>query len=1195
MKWTKEQREAIEYSGKNILLAAAAGSGKTAVLVQRIIELICREENPVNINELLVLTFTDAAAREMREKISTAIEKALAENPQNAHLQKQRLLIHSANISTIHSFCLQIIKNNIHMADLPVRFSLVSETENKMLLDEALSSVLERFYGKIEKDKSMADLVMGYGGIKNDSLLRETVLSLLSFCKSMPYPAKWLNAAVREFYKAGRDRTIQGTAWQNWLGQKTGQLFDEICGIYAEIQEETEKNLDDKHSYNAFFAEEKARAERIACSEQNYNYASVRASVLAFDFERLPQGMRNADPLTVAAQNKIKALRQLAKDSMADIWEMHKIPEEEMLDRIEKTYPVLRTLKNIVLICDRSYTKLKREKNFLDFSDLEHEALKLLAGKDGTPTETARALQKKYKEILIDEYQDTNHIQDTIFKVVSKQNSNIFMVGDLKQSIYTFRNAVPALFADKYQSYDNDLDEGHLIRLFKNFRSRKAVVDVANFIFSMVMSREIGDVEYTEDEYLIRGAEYPDGTDTDVFVPEFHFACSNGEVPEGEELLSGRELEARIAAKRIREMMDSGTLVFDKNKGIMRKIEYRDIVVLMRNTSVAAPIFEQTFEEFGIPVYTEVGRSYLDAREVQTVLSFLKIVDNPRQDIPLIAVMRSPIWGFSPEELAEMRASKRDGCFFDAVEYAAENGSKKAAGFFNELLKLRKKSQDTSVENIIWHIYYEYGYYAYSGAQSRGVERQANLRLLFERAAEFEHTGMRGLFGFMMYIENIRSQGDDLTPSKILGDGDDVVRIMTIHKSKGLEFPVVILSDTAHSFNTRDLSNNIIWNTNMGLAADFVDTKLRVRYPSLPRDIVAAQAKSELISEEMRLLYVALTRAREKLIVTSTFRSTKSGPALPLYQKSGQAKSAYVRRKLCFADWIMAAVLRHKDARNLREFFDFEDIITPVDTGFEIKTVVYKNQNEIDLQHQKEDVFANESREIEETFANEIGEKLMYKYERKYLGKIPVKLSVSEVKRMQAEEENHTPQIDELKISSFRPLEKLSGAERGTIVHFVMQMADPKTINSPEDVDALLEKLQAEGTLTKTQADAVDAKKIADFFESDIGKRLKKAKRLEREFSFYTTASVSEVYNSAEQGEVLLQGIMDCFFEEEGGRVVLLDFKTDRAKSAEEAKDLSKKYSVQMKYYKKALAEILERRVDECWLCFLDCGEFVEV
>ncbi|MBQ2931434.1 MAG: helicase-exonuclease AddAB subunit AddA [Clostridia bacterium] len=1195
MKWTKEQREAIEYSGKNILLAAAAGSGKTAVLVQRIIELICREENPVNINELLVLTFTDAAAREMREKISAAIEKALAENPQNAHLQKQRLLIHSANISTIHSFCLQIIKNNIHITDLPVRFSLVSETENKMLLDEALSSVLERFYGKIEKDKSMADLVMGYGGIKNDSLLRETVLSLLSFCKSMPYPAKWLNAAVREFYKAGRDRTIQGTAWQNWLGQKTGQLFDEICGIYAEIQEETEKNLGDKHSYNAFFAEEKARAERIACSEQNYNYASVRASVLAFDFERLPQGMRNADPLTVAAQNKIKALRQLAKDSMADIWEMHKIPEEEMLDRIEKTYPVLRTLKNIVLICDRSYTKLKREKNFLDFSDLEHEALKLLAGKDGTPTETARALQKKYKEILIDEYQDTNHIQDTIFKVVSKQNSNIFMVGDLKQSIYTFRNAVPALFADKYQSYDNDLDEGHLIRLFKNFRSRKAVVDVANFIFSMVMSREIGDVEYTEDEYLIRGAEYPDGTDTDVFVPEFHFACSNGEVPEGEELLSGRELEARIAAKRIREMMDSGTLVFDKNKGIMRKIEYRDIVVLMRNTSVAAPIFEQTFEEFGIPVYTEVGRSYLDAREVQTVLSFLKIVDNPRQDIPLIAVMRSPIWGFSPEELAEMRASKRDGCFFDAVEYAAENGSKKAAGFLNELLKLRKKSQDTSVENIIWHIYYEYGYYAYSGAQSRGVERQANLRLLFERAAEFEHTGMRGLFGFMMYIENIRSQGDDLTPSKILGDGDDVVRIMTIHKSKGLEFPVVILSDTAHSFNTRDLSNNIIWNTNMGLAADFVDTKLRVRYPSLPRDIVAAQAKSELISEEMRLLYVALTRAREKLIVTSTFRSTKSGPALPLYQKSGQAKSAYVRRKLCFADWIMAAVLRHKDARNLREFFDFEDIITPVDTGFEIKTVVYKNQNEIDLQHQKEDVFANESREIEETFANEIGEKLMYEYERKYLGKIPVKLSVSEVKRMQAEEEDHTPQIDELKISSFRPLEKLSGAERGTIVHFVMQMADPKTINSPEDVDALLEKLQAEGTLTKTQADAVDAKKIADFFESDIGKRLKKAKRLEREFSFYTTASVSEVYNSAEQGEVLLQGTMDCFFEEEGGRVVLLDFKTDRAKSAEEAKDLSKKYSVQMKYYKKALAEILERRVDECWLCFLDCGEFVEV
>ncbi len=412
MKWTKEQREAIEYSGKNILLAAAAGSGKTAVLVQRIIELICREENPANINELLVLTFTDAAAREMREKISVAIEKALAENPQNAHLQKQRLLIHSANISTIHSFCLQIIKNNIHMTDLPVRFSLISETENKMLLDEALSSVLERFYGRIEKDKSIADLVMGYGGIKNDSALRETVLSLLSFCKSMPYPAKWLNEAVREFCKVGKNRTIQGTAWQEWLSQKTRQLFDEICEIYAEIQKETEKNLDENHSYSAFFAEEKARAESLAGRLQDYNYASVRASVSAFDFERLPQGVRNADPGTLAAQNKIKALRQLAKDNVADIWEMHKITEQEMIERIEKTYPVLRTLKNIVLICDRNYTKLKREKNFLDFSDLEHQALRLLAGKDGKSTETARTLQKNTKKYLL-----TNIRIQTIFRI----------------------------------------------------------------------------------------------------------------------------------------------------------------------------------------------------------------------------------------------------------------------------------------------------------------------------------------------------------------------------------------------------------------------------------------------------------------------------------------------------------------------------------------------------------------------------------------------------------------------------------------------------------------------------------------------------------------------------------------------------------------------------------------------------------
>lgn len=1196
MKWTAEQQEAISYSGENILLAAAAGSGKTAVLVQRIIELISRTENPVNIDELLVLTFTDAAAREMREKISDAIEKTLRESPDDRHLQKQRLLMHSASISTIHSFCLNLLKNNIHMTDLPVNFSLISETENKMLLENTLDSVLNRFYGKIERDPSIAALVMGYGGIKNDASLRETVLGLFNFSKSMAYPAKWLNAAVAEYRRAIEDKSVANTVWQNELRKKTEQTMFYIADIYRDINREIELRLDSKHSYAPFFAEEAAALRRVFDHMDMDSYSSVRDALNSFEFERMAAGTRKAEGAVLAAQEKIKALRSLAKAVMDDLWELYKIPESDMLDRIEALYPILRTLKNIVLITDRSYTKRKREKNFLDFSDLEHEALKLLDKKDGEESPVSAALRQKYSEILIDEYQDTNHIQDTIFKKSSRESRNIFMVGDLKQSIYTFRNAVPKLFSDKYTDYGREGGGGHLIRLFKNFRSRTQVVDSVNFIFSRIMDLSVGDVDYTEDEYLIHGAEYyPIPEEDGDFTPEFHFACSNAEVEEGEIPLDRHELEAAIAAGRIRQMIDSKTLVFDKALQRMRPVEYRDIVVLMRNTKAAAPVFEQVFEESSIPVYTEVGKSYLSSPEVQTVLSFLQIADNPRQDIPLIAVMRSPIWGFSPEELGEMRSRMHSGCFLDAVQLAAEDGNEKAKGFLDSLEDFRRHAEVESVERLVWRIYYEYGYYAYSGARSHGVMRQANLRLLFERAAEFEHTGLCGLFNFMNYIEMIKSQGDDLTPAKTLSDGDNVVRIMTIHKSKGLEFPVVILADTGHEFNMMDLNSNIIWNTEGGIAADYVDTKLRVRYPALPRSIVSIKAKAELVSEEMRLLYVALTRAREKLIVTATYKQTKSGPSLPLYGGDGRAKAAYIQSRRCFKDWIMAAILTHPDAENLREEFGFSGCIDVADSDFSLKTYIYKSQAEIpavELMAADEEACGDIAFDIA---ADEIKKRIEYEYPGAYLGKIPVKLSVSEVKRMQAEEDEYTPALPQLKVASEATFERITGAERGTVVHFVMQQANPCGISSVADVEELIAKMVQRNVISEGQAKAVDANGIFAFFDSSLGRRMKSAKRLEREFSFYTTASIDEIYQNGQEGEILLQGTMDCFFEEEDGRLVLIDFKTDRARDKADVGRLAQKYNVQMKYYKKALKEIMQREVDECYLYFLDAGEMVEM
>ena len=1189
MQWTKEQRQAIEYGGKNILLAAAAGSGKTAVLVQRIIELICREEDPYNINELLVLTYTDAAAREMREKISRAVEKALRENPKSQHLQKQKVLMHSANISTVHSFCLCILKSNIHLTDIPVNFTLVSETENLIMLEEALDRVLERFYGRIKTDPSIENLVMGFGGTKNDKQLREMVLSLYNFSRSMAHPAKWLNGAVREYKTVAETKSINGTYWSNWLDETVSEYAAELQEIYEEINETAREKLTPDHPYTAFFIDELASLGRVFDHMAGGDYSVVRDALFSFGFAHMPSGKRGAEGEMLFAQEKIKGLRRLAKDIMDNLWELYKLTEEEMVERLTMVYPVLRTLKNIVLVTMGSHKKAKREKNYLDFSDLEHEAFRLLENKNGEKTDAAKELAEKFREILVDEYQDTNHIQDSIFRAVSRDNSNIFMVGDLKQSIYAFRNAVPKLFSDKYESYGKDDGEGHLIRLFKNFRSRSQVVDAANYIFDCTMSRQVGNVDYREDEYLIQGASYPELPDEKDYTAEFHFICSNSDE---NVVMSAREMEATVAAKRILEIVQGGMPVFDKEKGVMRPAEYRDIVVLMRNTKTPAPIFQEVFESYNIPTYADVGQQYLASREVETVLSFLQIIDNPRQDIPLIAVMRSPLWNFTPEELAKIRTCRRKCCFFDAVLESAKSGDEKTAEFVKTLEDLRDRAESQSVCGLIWSIFYEFGYYSYAGAQKNGASRQANLRLLYERATEFENTGICGLFGFINYIQEIILSGGDLAPAKTLSEGDNVVRIMTIHKSKGLEFPVVILADTAHNFNVNDLSKPILWHADAGIGAEYTDTKRRIRYSSISKDIVAAKAKSEQFSEEMRLLYVALTRAREKLIVTMPFKKSKSGPDMPKYDKDGRALTAQIRTKHNYRDWMMAALFAHPGAGELRDYFGFSFLDTKA-ADFPVSIKIYESQD-VEL------LDVDEAEAVEQTEKACTFEKgsaaavLDYSYPDAYLGKTPIKLSVSEVKRMQTEEEYVRP-IESLETHDIRTLDSITPSQRGTIIHFVLQGIDPHEAGSVEDVTEYVNRLVSEGVLTSAQADAVDTEKIYGFFASDLGRRMQNAVRLEREFNFYTTATLDEIYQNGQKGNILLQGTMDCFFVENDGRVVLIDFKTDRCKTPDDAPRLAERYRVQMKYYKKALAEIMEREVDECYLYFLDAGQAVKI
>ncbi len=1196
MDWTPQQREAIEYKGENVLLAAAAGSGKTAVLVERLIELI--ESGEVSVNELLVLTFTDAAAGEMREKIKKAIGKALAKNPDNQHMQKQKLLIHSASISTVHSFCLNLLKSNIHLTDLPVDFSLISELENKIMFKEALDEVQERFYKNIDKDSSFANLAVGYGGIKNDSGLREFVTRLHNFSRSMAYPSQWLNYAVRAYRETAKTGRLQGEWWRTQLKDLVEKSQKELFDVYAQIEELLRNTLDATHPYHRVIGDDVADIKRVFEHIDSEDYTSVRSGVYSMSFGTL-RGRNKPEPDLTRAQNRIKHLRELATGIFGDLKECFALDETTVVDRIRASYPALRTLKNIVLMTDRCYRAKKREKSLLDFNDLEHEALKLLVSPVSEATEVALRLREKYKAILVDEYQDTNNIQDLIFKTVSRDNKNIFMVGDLKQSIYKFRNAVPKLFSEKYSLYGQADESGHLIRLFKNFRSRQGVVNTVNALFSCVMSPEVGDIDYTPEEYLVKGAGYPDVADEKVYDTEFHLICADFEDSElsSEQKKEERSaLEARVAADRIKKMVDEGVPVFDKETGSLRPMEYRDIVVLMRKTKGVAPIFEQVFEESGIPVYSDVGHKYLESLEIQTVLSFLQIVDNPRQDIPLIAVMRSPMWGFSADELAEMRSEKKYGCFFDVVAAAAKRGNEKAQSFLAELSLLRKNAEYMGVDDLIHQVLFEYGYMAYVGSLDHGAERQANLRVLLERATEFERTNMSGLFSFMNYIDTMIAEEKDMTPAKTFGEGENVVKIMSIHKSKGLEFPVVILVNTANEFNLKDASRSIVWDEQGGIGLDYVELDRRIKYTSLPKTLVGLVLKKAFISEEMRLLYVALTRAREKLIVTSVMKSSEKKWKKLVWNKKGIVPSTLVRNLHTYKEWLLGAFLQHPKAVSLRQIADISEEYVDRSVDYGLDVYYYESPEKVPEISKPAQTERDFSDDCPRGLSEGVDERLEFRYSDAVRGDLPVKLSVSEVKRMQNEDEMvFTQVIRPLRTDDMAEMGVLTGAEKGTIVHFVMQMLDPKECDGPSDVAKKVFELVTEEIISPKQAKAVDCERIARFFESPVGQRMKKAVRCETEFSFYSAETAEELLKNGVDDEVLLQGTIDCFFVEEDGTVVLLDYKTDRAKTRDDAVRVAERYKVQLKYYKRALSKILDRAVDECYLYFMDCGEIVSV
>ena len=1247
-KWTDEQLLAIETRGKNLLVAAAAGSGKTAVLVERIIKIITDDNNPVDIDKLLVVTFTNAAASEMRERIGDAISKKLEEMPDSKMLQRQLALLNKSNITTIHSFCLDIIKNNFHLIDLDPGFRIGDETECTLIKQDVLIELFEDKYDK--EDEGFLNLIEAYCANRDDERLREIVLKLYNFSMSGPWPSVWLREKAQEFNinsldeleKASWYKVLKESLYLDLNNAKNG--LDEAIKICEEDSDLAPYLLTLKPELNGI---------ENAINSLNLNleqiYKAIKDIEFAYRIKTVKKGL--GDELD---KKKVKSLRDDVKKKINQIkGGVFSVSLDETLNGIKNMYPIIKSLTELVIEFSDRYVKKKMERVILDFNDLEHLCLKILTCNDENgevyASSVAQKFREKFEEVLVDEYQDSNNVQETIISMVSRKdldNPNVFMVGDVKQSIYRFRQAKPELFLEKYNSYsEEDNKKNRKIMLYKNFRSREEVIKGVNFIFKSLMSKTVGELDYTDKEALNLGASYDEINKDNVYFQdnefidldkievsgalELHILDKSSDFEDGkneindeddkendnEEDLSAVAIEARIIAKRIKELINPSDgkcfMVFDKNLNRYRKITYKDIVILLRSTKNWADTIVEELSFGGIPVYADINTGYFQTIEIRTIMSLLHIIDNPMQDIYTIASMRSPIFAFTSEELADIRILNRDNYFYLNVKDIAEDVyderinkslKDKCVYFIEKIGSWREKSLYMPIDEFLWYLYSDTSYYGYVGAMVNGIQRQANLRILFQRAKQYEQTSFKGLFNFINFINKLRKSSGDLGTAKILGENEDVVRIMSIHKSKGLEFPVVFLSGCGKQFNLRDINDSLLFHEELGIGADCIDIKKRIRYTTLQKYAIKKKFELETLSEEMRILYVALTRAKEKLIITGS--SSNLQKDIDACYKAGvkgfnKVIPSELLKQKSYLKWIMTALIKHKDGDILRqgknEFVEISDDLSSWKINFHKKSDFGTENVEDSIEKKNISILSlNYSNfEVDE----EIRKRLEFRYKYRDVCSVPSNISVSDIKK--AEEEIFEPQAENLfseeknrKKPKFIMEEKgLSKAEKGTAMHFVMQKLDLNKVNLLNEIKEQIKNMFEKGLITKDEEESINIFKIQKFFKSNLGQRLLKAykenKQVFRELPFITEIPVKRIEKDLidkifNNEKLRLQGIIDCFFEEDDG-IVLLDYKTDYVENGKE-KEILDKYKVQIDLYTETLERVIGKKVKERYL-----------
>ena len=1146
---TSAQKAAIEEDGRAVLVSAAAGSGKTRVLTER---LLRRIEHDADIDSFLVITFTKAAAAELRSRILDEISERLAADPDNRRLRRQSALCAKAQIGTIDSFCQSFLREHCHAAQLSPEFRVIEEDRAEAIKQRVIQRVLDGCYEDPSEDFRLLTDSVGMGQ-RDDGKLAETVLTLHRKTQSHARPELWLRQQLDALEPAEDDagRTVWGAELLSELSESAlywAQRMNELCSRAA-ADPVIAKKYGESCAETALSLREFARA----CS---LGWDRARQA-LPISYPRLGTLANPSDP---ELKEYIKAVRDLCKKSCEKYSKLLTADSEKLLGDMRSCAPAMRALIELTLRFDRAYAAEKRRRAEVDFADLEHLTAQLLTNEDGSPTQLAHETSQRFCEIMVDEYQDVNRVQDDIFRALSKNGENLFMVGDVKQSIYRFRLADPLIFTEKYESYaflsEAAASEPVKIMLQENFRSRQEVIDGINDVFTACMSKKLGDVDYDENAMLRCGGVYAD----EGVQPELILIDIKGEE---DDLRDKAEKEASVVAEKIRELMLSGMTVSGRALG------YGDIAILLRSANAVGEVYRRELILHGIPVAAGQGGSFFSSTEIASLMSLLAVIDNPHQDVALIAVLRSSAFGFSADELTQIRLCDRSGDFYTALRKAAAE-SEKCAHFLETLGRLRSRASDTPVDELLLFIYDELELRALCAAMLDAPQRCANLSMMLELSKRFAAGGFHGLHRFCLWLRRLAERGGDMGSAASEG----AVKIMTVHKSKGLEFPVVFLCDTSRRFNDSDLKQTVLIHPGLGLGPKVCDLRRGLEYPGLARLAIKQRLKREMLSEEMRLLYVALTRARERLIVTAAVKRPEEKLQKMMLQCTSPMSPAVLMSAQSMSDWMIFAQLCSGGDKFRLGLVSAEEAAAVQNADQEPKKVPADAQA-----------------------VERLRENLAFSYPHEAAARLPSKVTATELKHPE-EPDSEAASLAPKSAARFRTPRlgrgpALSPTQRGSATHAFLQYIDYTKTGSEEEIRGELERLVSERFLSPRQAEAVDTQCILRLFRSPLGQRIMNADRLRREFKFSLLCPAEKLFPGAEGESVLLQGVIDCMIEE-SGTVTIIDYKTDRVRG-EETLERAKSYASQLEAYAYAAGRMTKMPVRERVLYFLYSGETVKL